>query len=152
VGARDVQPEAGAVARGLRREEGIEDLAPMLGRDAGAVVDDAYDQRMALGLGGDGHLCAEVDRVEGIVEDVHPHLFQLAADRIHARQSRRDVDLQAQRLVPSLVAQDHERVPQAPVMSPACHSMTLWRLAPPSRRRRGARSARPPARRPFRRD
>ncbi len=106
------EPEAGALARGLRREERVEDARLRVLGDAWAVVLDLDDHGVAVASGPDRDVAGAAHRVHGVVEEVRPDLVQLAAVGVDRRDVRTvvafdlDPDLQ-------LVAQDHEGVVDA---------------------------------------
>jgi hypothetical protein len=83
MGARDVEAQAGALARSLGREERIEDPSLVLLRDSVPVVEDADEHTVAFRLDRDGYLTSDIDGVERVVEKVHPHLLQLATNGNH---------------------------------------------------------------------
>src|SRR5688572_11493501 len=103
---RDLEAETGAFARSLRGEERIENAEPVLGRDARAIIDHAYDDGTAFRLDRDRDMTRETHGIERIVDQIHPHLIQLAADRMYARQTGRHIDSDADRLRARFVAQD----------------------------------------------
>src|SRR2546422_3250333 len=74
------QAEAGARARGLRREERIEDSAQVLGRNAGAVVLDLHEHVGSPRHGSHGQRAVAARRlhgVNGVAEQVEEDLLKL---------------------------------------------------------------------------
>ena len=87
--AGDVEAEARALADVLGREKRIEDAVRDVRGNARPVVDDPHDD-LALDSGG---LDADVSAgrgVDGVVEEVRPHLVELAAVALDCRQMLRD--------------------------------------------------------------
>src|SRR5512146_264156 len=100
--ARDVETEPGVVAHWLGREEWVEDSRLDILRDPGAVIDHRDDDGISLsGVRGDAHVPAPpfVHGVERILDQVRPHLTQLAAERGHEWKIRRHVERDAHRLL-----------------------------------------------------
>ena len=108
----DVQPEPGAAARRLGRVEGLEDpLADLRGHPRPVVTD--LDDHVAVAReGADLDPAVAAHRIDRVVEDVRPHLVELAAERLDRRQPGLVV---AHDLDPALElgAQDDQRVLQA---------------------------------------
>lgn len=108
---RDLEPEPGALARSLGREEGVEDARLVLQRDAGPIVDHPHRDPAAFVARIHDHLATLANGIQRIVDQVHPHLVQLSADRVNRGQPRLDLDLDADRPGARLVTQDRQRVP-----------------------------------------
>ena len=88
----DRQPEAGALADLLRREERIEDLRLQLVGNARAVVVDLEHHRFLLGVvpgANDEHAAAvgREHRLLGVDDQVEQHLLDLVAVGEHLRQA-----------------------------------------------------------------
>src|SRR5437870_6030661 len=79
--AGDVEPESGALTHRLGGEEGLEEPGLHVVGNPGSVILNGYDH-LAVAHG-DGHCdppaTAVVDGVSGVVEEVGPHLVELAA-------------------------------------------------------------------------
>jgi hypothetical protein len=73
----DVQAQAGAFARRFGGEERVEQLVQMLRRDAGpAILDlDGDPAGLCITLGADDDLALPAERLDGVVDDVRPHLI-----------------------------------------------------------------------------
>src|SRR6266849_5587130 len=85
-GVADGEPEPGPRADVLGGEEGVEDAAEQVRRDAGAVVTDRHVNPLTLGACRDPEVAARGDRVAGVGEQVHEHLVQLRRVALDGRQ------------------------------------------------------------------
>ncbi len=85
---RNVQPHSGADARWLGREEQIENARLNFRRNAGSIVRDFHHDTFVLPARFDFQFPFALHRVNRIIDDVRPHLIQLAPVRFDARQSR----------------------------------------------------------------
>src|SRR5258708_3569155 len=82
--ARDIEAETGAFADALRREERIEDATLNILWNAGTVVDHFHNQAVALPAGGDADRPASRHGVNGVRDQVGPHLVELTAEPVDA--------------------------------------------------------------------
>src|SRR5262245_37557799 len=71
----------------FRREEGLEDAAELLRRDAAATVRDLDHRAVALAAGADRNGPRSAHRVDRVVDDVGPDLVETAAERPDGRQA-----------------------------------------------------------------
>src|ERR1700716_516899 len=74
----DVQTEAGAVANVLGREERFEDAPLQLGRNSGPGVADLDKDPIVFSGGPNSQRPFPIHGVDGVVDQVGPHLVQLA--------------------------------------------------------------------------
>src|SRR6185503_18963411 len=88
--AGDVEAEARALAHIFRREEGIEDAIEDVLRNSGTIVDHPHAY-LALGCAGFDPDVTFWRRVDGVVQEIGPHLIELAAVAFDRWQSRRDL-------------------------------------------------------------
>ena len=82
------EPEARALAGGLRGEEGVEDARQHVGRDAGAGVEHLDEHAVTLGASAHGqHALAGVvrHRLLGVLHEIEQHLPDLIAVGPHGR-------------------------------------------------------------------
>ena len=86
--SRDVEAETGALADLLGREEGLERALGDLGRHARPGVGDLHDDAGVVGARAHGQHALPVHRVDGVVDEVGPHLVELADVRLDRRHAR----------------------------------------------------------------
>src|SRR5438445_10816250 len=82
----DREPEPGPFADALRREEGTEDAADHVGRDAGAGVADRDDGASVLHARLDGDGARPGDRLRRVGKEIQEHLVELRANALDRRQ------------------------------------------------------------------
>src|SRR5438552_2252179 len=80
---RDVQAETCALADRLRREERIEDALANLGWQSRSIVHDPHDNGITLTDRRD--VDVTLRRVQRVVDQIRPHLIELAAESLDAR-------------------------------------------------------------------
>src|SRR5215471_10175696 len=94
----DIQPEAGALADGLGREEGLEDPLLNIGGYPRPAVANVDDKLVTVERGPDGQRARSVHRRYRIVDQVGPDLVELAGEARNLRQ------------VTTVVANDSDRI------------------------------------------
>src|SRR5687767_12130095 len=88
---RDREPEAGALANLLGREERIVDARQLLGRNARAGVADFDDRAAAVLARHDREPAPFGHRVPGVEEQVQEYLLQFVFDALDDRRRRREL-------------------------------------------------------------
>src|ERR1700761_611326 len=111
--ACDVQAEPGPAADRLGGEEGLKDMFLVLFGDAGAVVGKADGDTVPVALGADGDFAALRRSVDGIVQQVGPHLVQSSGCIFKRRQIGGKVFSKHDCLMTQLVAEDDQGAVQA---------------------------------------
>src|SRR5271170_6728692 len=74
----DIQAETGSFAYALGGEEGLKDFRPDFWRNAGAIVGDFDQNIVVVSRGADAELPAVLHDIGGVVDQIGPHLVQLA--------------------------------------------------------------------------
>src|SRR6187431_2367576 len=80
-----VEAETRAVTDGLRREERIEDPRSNVLRDTRAIVRDSNENRIAARRGRYCDVALVANRIDGVVDQLLPHLIDLAAESLYVR-------------------------------------------------------------------
>src|SRR5215469_1839425 len=107
----DVQPETGALADRLGREERLEDPRLDVGRNAGPGITDVDQKLLALDCGPDGQRAVPGHSSDCVVDQVGPYLVELAGEARNRRQVRAVVPNDTD-LVADLSAEHGERAVQ----------------------------------------
>src|SRR5918995_3460026 len=82
----DSQPEPGSGPDILGRVERLEDVDLRRARYPGSVVEDLDNHTSAFRVSPYGDVSASVHSIYGVVDQVRPHLVQLAAAPLYPRQ------------------------------------------------------------------
>src|SRR5438067_2451572 len=80
----DIQAKSRAFSDGFCGEKWIEDAVSNLGRNSGPIVNYLNHYRVSLSIGDQLHVSTLTDGIQGIVDQVGPHLVEFPTESIHA--------------------------------------------------------------------